>query len=801
MTQREIVGPQERFERSGAQRLRDIRPITTRLWSAMMGEFSGVVLAGGAMAMFVEPALVNFVVPASLLYAGLVMSRRVTLPLRLPQTAGIRDWNYPSPVGRRPRMAAGSIYLGSDLKGRELWIASEDGRQHATVPGTTGAGKTTALLSFLANALTHASGFVLVDGKADNKLYGEVLALARRFGREDDVLCLNFMVASGVKDSNTFNPFAVGNADAIGEMLSSQLGESAPGDSNQVFRDRAVALVGTLAPVLVWMRDHKGVPLNIETIRLAFELRCIWKVAMKRAFEVRNPATGEKTDIPVPDMPEDIIYPLKAYLGELPSYDLTLDWNKQKTEEPSKQHGFAQFYFTRTFELLGVSLGHIFKVEQSDVDMRDVVLNRRILVVNLPALESSDERLAALGKIVVASLRGMMAQMLGARLEGDSERIVANKPGMGSAPFHVVLDEVAYYATSGMDRMLAMGRGLNFMFWLGFQEVSGIWARLGEKTQSLFGNANLTIAMRQQDANRTRQWIEDTAGKTYVTQATSYQGGGTGEYAETRSAEVREVSGVDWRDLQSLIEGEAIILFGGRRIYAKLFHAEIDTRGPMRLNRPVALAPPDVETLKATSELVGAVLKALEGGLGTWRPKRSATLAAMLGAFQQAAAAGQGGEACVEAALEAAKDHPMAREEIEALAPHSPLEAMLTTAARRPPQAPLGPAPPSAPVTGPIEAARETLESIETSTGTSQAGARTAAASLLAAGQAIEAAFGSGGAPQKRVREVEILRQIEALSEDIRADGARLSAEDAPTADAQVEADGAAAPRFHGAAP
>ena len=270
-----------------------------------------------------------------------------------------------------------------------------------------------------------------------------------------------------------------------------------------MFRDRAVALVGTLAPVLVWMRDHKGAPLNIETIRLAFELRCIWKVAMKRAFEVRNPSTGETTDIPVPDMPEDIIYPLKAYLGELPSYDLTLDWNKQKTEEPSKQHGFAQFYFTRTFELLGVSLGHIFKVEQSDVAMRDVVLNRRILVVNLPALESSDERLAALGKIVVASLRGMMAQMLGARLEGDYQAIVANKPGMGAAPFHVVLDEVAYYATSGMDRMLAMGRGLNFMFWLGFQEVSGIWARLGEKTQSLFGSANLTIAMRQQDANRT----------------------------------------------------------------------------------------------------------------------------------------------------------------------------------------------------------------------------------------------------------------------------------------------------------
>ncbi len=560
MGQREIVGPQERFERSGAQRLRDIRPITTRMWSAMMSEFSSVLLAGGAMLMFVEPASVNFVTPASLLYAGLVMSRRVTLPLRLPRTARMRDWNHPSPKGRRPRMADGSIHLGKDVNGRELWIAFEDGRQHATVPGTTGAGKTTALLSFLANALTHASGFVIVDGKADNKLYGEVLALARRFGREDDVLCLNFMVASGVKDSNRFNPFAVGNADAIGEMLSSLLGEPAPGDANGVFRERAVALVGTLTPVLVWMRDHKGVPLNIETIRLSFELRSIWKVATKRVFEVRNPITGETTDIPVPEMPEDLIYPLQAYLGELPSYDMSLDWNRQKTEEPSKQHGFAQFYFTHTFQLLGVSLGHIFKVRQSDVDMRDVVLNRRILVVNLPALESSDERLAALGKIVVASLRGMMAQMLGARLEGDSDVIVANKPGMGVAPFHVVLDEVGYYATSGMDRMLAQGRGLNMMFWLGFQEVSGIWARLGEKTQSLLGNGNLTVAMRQQDANRTRQWIEDTAGKTYVTQATSYEGGGTGEYAESRSAEVREVAGVDWRDLQSLIEGDPALL-------------------------------------------------------------------------------------------------------------------------------------------------------------------------------------------------------------------------------------------------
>ena len=222
--------------------------------------------------------------------------------------------------------------------------------------------------------------------------------------------------------------------------------------------------------------------------------------------------------------------------------------------------------------------------------MRDVVLNRRILVVNLPALENSDATLAALGKLVVASLRGMMAQLLGASLEGDYTE--ADKPGMGPAPFPVVFDELAYYATSGLDRMLAMGRGLNISFMLGFQEVSGIWARLGEKTASLLGNANLTIAMRQQDSGRTREWIEKTAGQTYVTQATAYHGAGDGNYREARHAEVRPVSRVDWNDLTTLIEGEAIVLFGGRRIYARLFHAQIDDTGPKRLGRSLMLRAP-----------------------------------------------------------------------------------------------------------------------------------------------------------------------------------------------------------------
>ena len=650
---RRIVGPQEQFERTGGQSLRDIRPLTTRLSEGLRSSASGLVLAVAAVGTFLEPAVVNVTVPLSALYALWVLTRRPRLPMRLPRSAACPDLSDPAPGSRRPKPASGTFFLGWSVAGHELWATAEDARQHIAIPGTTGAGKTTAILSLLANALAQGSGFVLVDGKADRDLFGKVLALARRFGRDDDVRVLNFMVASGLKDSHSFNAFATGNADAIRELLASQLGEQQQNDPNGVFRERAVALIGTIAPVLVWLRDHKGIPLNIDVIRFSIELRWIWKLAIEKIVLLRDTETGAVTELDVgAEIAEDITWPLKSYLGELPGYDPSVPLDKQKGDEPSKQHGYAQFYFTATFTQLAVSLGHIFRVENGDIDMRDIVLNRRILVVNLPALENSDATLAALGKLVVASLRGMMAQLLGASLEGDYTD--ADKPGMGPSPFPVVLDELAYYATSGLDRMLAMGRGLNISFILGFQEVSGIWARLGEKTASLLGNANLTIAMRQQDSGRTREWIEKTAGQTYITQATSYHGATDGAYREARHAELRPVSRIDWNDLTNLIEGEAIVLFGGRRIYARVFHALIDDRGPKRLGRTIMLHPPDADAVRRRFARIGEIAAAIESGKVGYGPPEEGSpgLAALLRGFAQAARRGGDGAACAEAAVD-----------------------------------------------------------------------------------------------------------------------------------------------------
>ena len=768
--QRQIVGPQEQFERSGAQSLRDTRPFTTRLSEGLQSSASGLVLAVAAGATWYEPAVVNLTVPLSALYALWVLTRSPRLPLRLPWSAHRKDRSNPVPGSRRARQANGSFFLGWSISGQELWITPDDQRQHMTLPGTTGAGKTTAILSMLVNSLAQGSGFVFVDGKADRTLFGKVLALARRFGREDDVRVLNFMVASGIKDSHTFNPFSIGNADALRELLASQLGEQASNDANGVFKERAVALMGTITPILVWLRDVRGVPLNIEVIRFSIELRWIWKVAMEKIALLRDSETGAIRELDVSaDIPEAIVWPLKSYLGELPGYDPTLPLNQQKGDEPSKQHGYAQFYFTGIFAKLAVSLGHIFGVESGDIDMRDIVLNRRILVVNLPALENSEATLASLGKLVVASLRGMMAQLLGLSLEG--EYTDDDKPGMGPSPFPVVLDELAYYATTGLDAMLSQGRGLNVSFMLGFQEVSGIWARLGERTASILGNANLTIAMRQQDSGRTREWIEKTAGQTNVTQVSSYQGGQDGSYREARSAEVRSVSRVDWQDLTSLIEGEAIVLLGGRRVYARVFHAQFDETGPKRIGRTVMLREPDPgETrlrLKHADDLAKLITSrglTMDEGM----TEGSAVIDAVVAGMMRAAVGGSSAWECAEEALkEVALLPPEALPRAPAPADGAPVTVvtpMLQVASARPVPGLFAGGRPDDPVDATLI---RRLATVEEMAGASSAAARNTAMRVLA--ERDEGLGKSARIEPPTMSETEFVARLQSIVERLRA--------------------------------
>ncbi len=77
---------------------------------------------------------------------------------------------------------------------------------------------------------------------------------------------------------------------------------------------------------------------------------------------------------------------------------------------------------TRVFSSLADTYGHIIRTNLAEVDLKDVVLNRRILVVLLPALEKSPDELSNLGKVIISSFKAMMASGLGEKVEGGLSR-------------------------------------------------------------------------------------------------------------------------------------------------------------------------------------------------------------------------------------------------------------------------------------------------------------------------------------------------------------------------------------------
>jgi intracellular multiplication protein IcmO len=135
----------------------------------------------------------------------------------------------------------------------------------------------------------------------------------------------------------------------------------------------------------------------------------------------------------------------------------------------------------------------------------------------------------------------------------------------------------------------------------------------------------------------------------------AYQGSDDGGYREAREAAVRAVSRVDRQDLVSLLEGEAIFLMGGRRIYGRVFYAPIDDRGIKRLGRTITLRGPDPGAVRSRlGGIDGIAAAVMKGSLTVGQDEQmTAVLAALLRGWDQATRAGLDAASCARAALEA----------------------------------------------------------------------------------------------------------------------------------------------------
>lgn len=577
--------------------LRDTRP----LWLQTVSMFNSREMIAGIMTssvaiMLFFPSEFSFLA----FFSGLLvywLRKRATakdhLPFRMPATSGLTDYGSPKP-GRSGFFKGEGVFMLGNAFGKnrtELWMGVRDMLTHMLVFGTTGSGKTEFLVSMAFNSLAMGSGMFYVDPKAAPKLQAQIYVMCRLCGRDDDYRTLNYLTtekAAGssktpIRTTNTTNPFAYGNAESLANMLISLI-PSAEG-SNAIFNQNAQNLMRSLMYALVEMRDRGEIQLSVETIREYMVLQKCMDLAERSDFTQNTRAS------------------LQAFLS-------SVGWQEGKTidKQPRslpEQFGYARSYFGQPLNSLTDTYSHIYRTPMGEVDMRDVFLNRRILVVLLPALAVAPEELKSLGKVSLSAIRIAISAGLGDGKEGAFADTLYSLPTDAPAPFLSVTDEYAAIPTPGYVEVLTQGRGLGVAAIVASQDYAGITKADQAGAQQLLENTKLKIALKLTSASDTWELFQKLAGEANVMQTQSFQirpdvGLISTDYRDQLSAAAQKVQRVTLADLQNQVEGEFHAFFGDEMVRGASFFANppLPANMQLRINQMVRVWPPDPKAVE-----------------------------------------------------------------------------------------------------------------------------------------------------------------------------------------------------------
>ena len=506
----------------------DTRTFRQRL-SAATGKTSGTAwLFGGLAAASLMLSWAPFVPEVLFLLAlGLFLSnysfarKRWSLPIRVPAYLNkvMGEKVHDATTGKP---GAGNIYLGRDEEsGEEIWVQTGDLNKHSLMIGTTGSGKTEAIMGQLYGFIALNSGGLMVDGKASVTTFGSAYKIARQFGRDGDLLTMDYLtggidVAGLQKErrSHTYNPLAFGGPAQKSETMVSLLDGGDP-----MWSGRAMTFVENVIPPLSYLNDRGYIVLNPKFLGVFSVLEQVENLIHVGVF--RDMHGNIVTLSKKPEYSGDWSQ-LKAraggittYLEGLPGYstgrppmphrmaDMSdAEWAELealfKTSAPSmdangrnevtKQHGFIQMQLTRAITNLAENYGFIYGAEKGEIDYTDMVLNRRLMVVLLPALERSPENLKQLGKMTTLSLKAVLGSMLNTAAEGKRREIIDGNPSASKIPFLAVLDEVGYYMAPGLAVVPAQARSLGVALCFGTQSIPDLMKADENEGKSILDN-------------------------------------------------------------------------------------------------------------------------------------------------------------------------------------------------------------------------------------------------------------------------------------------------------------------------
>ncbi len=623
---------EQRHELPVSQQIIDPRPATEKFgeWLTDWANFYSVVTPVALMT--VVAPVVGLVTLPFLLFAALAyINGKCVLPVRYP--VGFKD--------EKGKPGQGILYVGEVASKspfenfKEIWLSDDDLRKHMLILGSTGSGKSEALKSIFYNALNWSSGFFIADGKADNKLPTDVYTMVRSNGRDADMLVLNFLLAgktpeqvrlSRTRRSNKLNPFPSADADTIIQMGANLL-PRVEGDSKN-WQEKALNLWRATVVALCYKRDTQGIELSVATFIDYMALHKVEELYLEGHLEAMN-RNGEwsygfagiknylESGCPAYNVQKLLN---KHGLGDQDAHPVPNRGNAGKGKPgkefeqdsmASEQHAYRTNQLMPVLNLLDKTYGFIFRDKFSEIDMTDVTLRNRILVMLIPSLEKSAAEAENLGKLAIACLRVMMSKNLGAEVEGSHEDLLGSKATNSPYPYIVALDELAYYFSDGIAVMFAQARSLGTCMIAAAQDLE----KLTEGSKSAEAGAMLAnqvtkFFMRIDDTGKTAEMVQKVVGKAQVAARKSFRYNQMG-YSRKSDVDVVEADRVSTQMLQSFKQGEGVVNALGKTSFMRWFYMGKDIEehrvDAYYINRFLQVAPPSVDEVAANSIAVDEV--------------------------------------------------------------------------------------------------------------------------------------------------------------------------------------------------
>jgi len=568
---------------------REVRPLTMRFMDTIRNT-GGIWMLLMAILPLTLPALNELWV----LVGGMVwlITSKKAKPWALEQPKRV----VKSFSGKEKVVGTGIFPVGYAMnrgKRQYLWLSDDAVRTHFLILGSTGSGKTRYLLSLTYLALLVGSGALYVDGKADIESFWLLFDLMRRLRREKDLLLMSFLTGGREsvqlrnmrrRLSNTNNFMAMGATEELAETVSGLM-RDVSGDA-EMWKGRARVLVYNIMRALVSLRNRKKISLNIKEFTSYLPLPKILELANRD------------------DIDEETKGGLKTYLSDLPGMTMnaiqSLDSSSEKANE---QNQYLQMQLTEILGELNNTYGHIFNPIVGEINMRDVIYNRRVLFVMLPALSKTPDALAGLGRLVISQVRAALTPALGSDVEGERKYLVDARPSGALVPFLMILDEYGYYAVRGFAAVAAQARGIGIWVSYGAQDIPSLQMNEGAKAEyrSILANTNFSVAMKCEEPEETAEYFRRRAGQAKIaqTQGSEYQQGSTfGSVRDKGDVGISERDRINGRDLAAQEKGGAHFIWGDQLFRGQTLFFDGDKSPEARLNQFLPVFPPKITRAK-----------------------------------------------------------------------------------------------------------------------------------------------------------------------------------------------------------